>query len=84
MPTAKKEKLAPNVKRTIVVIGLAIIIIVGFIFADEAKKMSDVFARQEKTTTIEGIFVDLNGDGLVDYLMYGEVIYNTTNFPERQ
>ena len=99
---ATKNTIQENVKatknKTVYIIVVGVIVLVGFIWlflSSGAGENFSTFSAQsefEPIITIQNIFLDLDGDGDVDYLKFGEVIINPSingalpngNFPQGQ
>jgi hypothetical protein len=60
-----------------VVIVICVLIIIGAVFAGVVTVYNNNFALPDKAVVIENIFVDIDGDGLLDFVRYAEVIVNT-------
>jgi len=58
----------------VIVIG----VVVGALIVGAIAIYNNSFAL-EKATPIENFFVDINGDGLLDFVRYAKVIINTGN-----
>jgi len=69
-----KEGRSGTAKVIIVLCGL---IIIAAIFVGVITVYNDNFALPDKAVAIENVFVDINGDGLLDFVRYAEVIINT-------
>jgi len=73
-----KEKLDNKTKRTIII--FLILFVASFAFGVFSKDaiVSGMPSRENlNTETKEQFFIDINSDGLEDFIVYAEVIYNT-------
>jgi len=61
------------------IVAFALIAIVGLIFG-AMSVYNTFFVTPEELFKFEGIFVDINGDGLQDYVRYAEVVINKGDF----
>jgi hypothetical protein len=67
-------------RTTKIVIALCALIIVGALLIGAISLYNNnYFASTDKIVKIENVFVDVNGDGLQDYVRYAEVVINTGN-----
>jgi hypothetical protein len=62
------------------IIALCMVIIIGAIFAGVITVYNNTLVSAEEVLQFEGIFVDINGDGLDDYVRYAEVVINKGDF----
>ena len=72
VPFLSKEKRTQIV---FILVFAFVFFVVGALASDSI--VSAMPNRQEiPTETLEGIFLDVNGDGLVDFIVYADVIMN--------
>lgn len=61
-----------SIKYIFIVLGIAGIVMIAL----GLSVSSNVFSKKSNSVPIENIFVDIDGDGDIDYLESGYVIYN--------
>lgn len=63
-----------------IIIGICILIVVGSLLAGTIALYNDnFFGSTEEVVKVERVFIDVNGDGLQDYVRYAEVVLNKGN-----
>jgi hypothetical protein len=64
---------------TKILIASCIVIVIGALIAGVVTVYNNNFALPDKAVAIENVFVDIDGDGKLDFVRYAEVILNTGN-----
>jgi hypothetical protein len=62
------------------IIAVCIVVVVGALLAGAISLYNSNFVSAERVYKIENVFVDINGDGLQDYVRYAEVVINKGDF----
>jgi hypothetical protein len=61
------------------IIAFCVVVVIGAILTGVVTVYNNNFALPDKAIAIENIFVDIDGDGKLDFVRYAEVILNTGN-----
>ena len=61
-------------------IAIFIVLVVATLIAGAITVYNTFFVTTEELLKFEGIFVDIDGDGLQDYVKYAEVVINKGDF----
>jgi len=65
---------------TKLIIAVCIVVVVGALLAGAISLYNSNFVSTEEVYKFENIFVDIDGDGLQDYVRYAEVVLNKGDF----
>jgi predicted small integral membrane protein len=62
-----------------ILIAFCIVVVIGAVAVGIVTVYNTNFALPDKAIAIENVFVDIDGDGKLDFVRYAEVIINTGN-----
>lgn len=65
---------------TKLLLATVIVVVIGCLIAGAVVVYNNYIVTTEEVLKFEGIFVDINGDGLEDYVKYAEVVINKGDF----
>lgn len=65
---------------TKLLLATVIVVIIGGLTVGAIAIYNNNLASTQEVFKFEGIFVDINGDGLQDYVRYAEVVINKGDF----
>jgi hypothetical protein len=62
------------------IIAILIVVVIGALLLGAITIYNNTFVSAEEVYKFENIFVDIDGDGLQDYVRYAEVVINKGDF----
>lgn len=78
IPTTAPAQEKVSIGRTAIIIAISIVVlgVLAFLILDAPNVNAET-----SISVFKDVFVDINGDGLIDYVRYAEVVVNAENFP---